>query len=274
MRKINGEVKTFFFWHYDDDGKWLLENVSERWHEVPAHSKGDLISRMSKYALCTGDVDVIKSLIKLVNAGKRWPDSLSNKGDCKNRLQYWWGRQMFFHFGADKHKYGPQKNLSRDCFVMLYAAIYWWQYEMINDIKVPLKINRFSLHYWIKALKSYGEVREKHKRKYEFLSKIGIRHTKNIKGYVKSLTALKAFIIKSDVVKGHLMTKIPHWNLLNRLFCGDKGISESDVNSLIPHSGYIWNSDTLPIGLRELGPNEPFYLDKDFLIFAYKNRNF
>lgn len=266
-------MKPFSFWYYDNNGKWLLENINESYHEIPAHNKGDVMIRMCKYALRTGDKDVIKACIELFNAGKRWPDSLNNEGDCKNRLQYWWGRQKFFHFGAKTHKYGPQKNVSRDCGVMLITAAYWHLPEMIKDIRIPWKIQRPSLWHWKKFLETGKEI---HRVKYEYWEKfnIDLAIAFSFKGYVKSLCSIKAFIARSYEIKTYLLPYIPWWNLLNRLLCNDQAITKDQVESYIPQKGYLWSADDLPEEEQPLGPDEPVYLDKAMLEFAYENKNF
>ena len=273
MEAKNSNMKVFQFWHIDWESKWLLERINESYHVKPGYNKGDLIFRMSLYALITGDAQVIKACIKLVNAGMRWPDSLVNDADSKNRLQYWWGRWMHKRFGAPQHRYGPRHNISRDCCIMIIAATYWHQWEMIQDIKIPWKINRPQLYHWFEYLKTSKPI---HKAKYEQWQSFSIDLSVAFKfpSYSKHLMAWMAFIAKSDTVKVKLLQHVPWWNLLIRCLCGDDTVSKCQVDLYIANKGYLWTSSDLPTELNRLGPDEPAYIDRDILYFAYENRNF
>jgi hypothetical protein len=264
--------KPFTFWHCDESGAWLLENVNESWHEIPAHSKGDLIFRMSLYGLFSGSPASVRNCIKLVKEGKRWPDTLNNEGDAKNRAEYWVSRQRYLHCGAENHKYGPQKNLSRDCFIMLIANTYWHQYEMIREIEIPCKIQRPSLYYWFEYLKS-NDIR--HKEKYEnyAILDIGIGTACKYPMYAKHLAAWMAWIAKSERVKLKLMPHIPHWNLLLRLLCGDNTITRADVENYRPTAGYLWTAEKLPKVPQWLDETEPVLIDKEILRFVHNAKN-
>lgn len=263
-------MNSYYYWHHDSDGIWLLSETPS-WSPIDHRCKGDLMFRMGIVALITGDVNVIKALIALLNDCKRWTDSLNQSTDSRNILDYWWSR-LLFKLKIGPLKYRPQKSVTRDPYIMAYCAIYWWQYEMIQNLKVPWWIWTPSFYHWVQFLKTRKPI---HKDKYELWTKLSIDVSVafGFPGYVKSLLAWRAFIVQSDEIKKYLIRYIPHWNLLNRLLCGDKSIMESEVNNYIGSEGYFWNREELPDTLNELGENEPIYLDKDILEFAYNNRN-
>jgi len=70
-------IKIYRYWYCDEMGKWLM-HISHNWeyrkYGFRPNGKSDLIYFMGLYALITGDVDVIKACIKLLNERKRWPD--------------------------------------------------------------------------------------------------------------------------------------------------------------------------------------------------------
>ena len=73
-------MTNYYYWSITPTGKWLLHNT---WGE----GRGDLVWRMAIYALITGDVDVIKACIKLLNERKRWPDGLNKYDDSKSYIE-------------------------------------------------------------------------------------------------------------------------------------------------------------------------------------------
>ena len=79
---------SYYYWHNDNDGIWLLSKTPS-WSKIDHHCKGDVVWRMAIYALITGDASVIKALIRLLNSHKRWPDSLNQDTDSRNRIDYW-----------------------------------------------------------------------------------------------------------------------------------------------------------------------------------------
>jgi len=251
-------MSNSYYWCITPEGKWLLHVGGGR---------GDLVWRMAIYALITGDVDVIKACIKLLNERKRWPDKLNLPGDSKNMIDYW-----FHKIFSKEKKRRPQNRMSRDPYKMLICAIYWHQYEMLRDLKIPWRINKPSLWHWKKYLETHDKL---FKLKYESWAKfsISVNSIFGFKGYVKSLSAWCAFIAQSDEVKSHLIDHIPCWNYVNRLLCGDI-VDEQDVKSYISCAGWVWNADALPDDPRELGEGEPIYLDKEYLNFVFENRNF
>ena len=257
-------MSNYYYWCITPEGKWLF-------HVGWSQGRGDLVWRMAIYALITGDVDVIKACIKLLNGRKRWPDLLNMDNDSRNMIEYWLYKVIHkLGLRADK-KAKPQNRMSRDPFIMLTCAIYWHQYEMIRDLKIPWRINNPSLWFWKKYLETNDKL---FKLKYESWTKFSINISSifGFKGYVKSLLAWRAFIARSYEVKGHLIDYIPYWNYANRLLCGDI-IDEQDVKSYASSDGWIWNADTPKDNPQWLGEGEPIYLDKEYLNFVYENRN-
>jgi len=263
-------MKSYYYWHNDDDGIWLLSKTPS-WSQIDHYCKGDVALRMAIYALITGDASVIKALIKLLNSRKRWPDSLNQKTDSRNAIDYYWNWLMY-KLKISPRKYKWQKRMSKDPFIILTCAIYWHQYEMIRDLKIPWCIQRPDLWHWIEYLKTGEKI---HKEKYELWKcrSINFGIAFNYPGYAKHLAAWSAWIAKSDVVKSELLPFIPHWNLLCRLLCGDQTVTQKQIDEYIPHTGYLWTSTAMEEYIQPLGGSEPVYLDKEILQFVFDNKN-
>lgn len=251
-------MSNYYYWSITSSGKWLL-------HNTYGDGRGDLIWRMAIYALITGDADVIKACIKLLNERKRWPDGLKEDSDSKNYFDYYWHKLLHKLGFTDSHKYRHQKSITRDPYIMLTCAIFWYQYEMIRDLKIPFWINRPGLYFWKKYLETSNPM---HKRMYEFFNMLYFKKP----AFVKSLLAWEAFIARSDKVKSRLIREIPCWNLLNRLLCGDI-IPQEDVKRYISTTGWLWNAETPPDNPTELKEGEPIFLDKRILEFVYENKD-
>ena len=251
-------------------GKWLMALTEERWYYELPDGKGDLVTRMARYAIITGDPDVIKACIKLLNERKRWPDAFNGEHDAKNWFDYKWSHLLFKLKINPLKKYRSQRSVTRDPYIMLTCAIYLHQYEMIRDLKIPWWLQRFDLWHWKKYLETSDM---KHKDKYELLLKMGIDISAAFKfpGYVKSLNAWMAYIARSKEIKDYLLPYIPHWNLLNRMLCGDV-IYQDDLDRYISSKGWLWDRTILPDMVYELGDCEPVYLDRDILYAVYENK--
>jgi len=269
-------MSNYYYWSVTPSGKWLMAcggNWEYKKYGFSPDGLGDLIYRMGYYALVTGDVDVIKACIKLLNERARWPYGLHPDNSAKNRIVWWWSRLLYNLKIKDTVKYRPRKDITRDPYITVICAIFWHQYEMIRDINIPYRISRPSMRNW----KKYLETRDsKYKDRYEFWAKLSIDISSAFKfpAFVKSLNALMAFTAQSNEVKAHLLPFIPCWNYANRMLCGDNAISESDVKSYISQRGWIWNADKLKDMPDELGDGEPIYLDYQYLKFVFDNRNF
>ena len=270
-------IKIFWYWYCDEMGKWL-RHVSYSWHYriygFRPNGKGDILYHMGLYALITGDVDVIKACINLVNERKRWPDSMNSPFDSKSRLVHRWERIKSWlnkklrpnHLAYIKYR--PQCSMTRDPITMLLCAVYWWQYEMIRDIKIPWYLYRPSFNNWVKYLKTHEY---KYKKRYEFWQLLEIRTKVTYPAYVKTLNGFRAWMVDSDSVKAEILKHVEPWNLLHGLLCGDF-VSESDIELYQSTEGFLWNSDELPVNPTVLTEHEPFKLDEEILRFLYDNK--
>lgn len=256
--------ETYFYWFIDGNGdRWLLCNISGR-------GKGDLVFRMSNVALFTGDPKIIKACIKLLNDRKRWPDELNESTDAKTWFSREVNRILNKLFGLHL-PFRAQKRMSRDPFTMLTAAIFWHQYEMIQDLKLPWYISRAPIRNWKKYLETNNM---KYKAKYEkaAIRNINISIAFGYHGYVKYLNAWMAFIARSEKVKTKILPFVPEWNVCVRMLCGEQ-LNEC-CQDVQPRPGFIWQYGG-NIGDKNdfLGPNEPIYLDTGILQFVYENQD-
>jgi len=259
---------NYYYWCITPSGKWLMATSTKDNYGYAPDGKGDLALRMAFYALVTGDVDVIKACIKLLNERKRWPDGLNHENDARNIIDQYWSILLHKIFKTRTVKYRPQRSITRDPYLMLSCAIFWHQYEMIRDLKIPWRIMRPDLYHWKKYLETRDNI---HKLKYESWERFNIDIAFKFPGYAKSLCAWQAFIARSDKVKSRLIREIPCWNLLNRLLCGDI-IPQEDVKRYISTTGWLWNAETPPDNPTELKEGEPIFLDKRILEFVFDNR--
>ena len=269
-------MSNYYYWTVTPSGKWLMAcgpDWERRKYGFEVDGLGDLIYRMGYYALVTGEPEVIKACIKLLNERKRWPSLLHPKNSANNKLSWWVSRLLYSLKITKTVKYRLQKDPTRDPYITISCAVFWHQFEMIQDLKIPGRINRPALRNW----KKYLETRDsKYKDRYELWAKLSIDISSvfGFPAFVKSLNAWMAFVAQSDEIKAHLLPLIPHWNYVNRLLCGDKSINESDVNSYASAAGWIWNAEKPEDNPRWLGEGEPIYLDRDILKFVFENRNF
>ena len=257
-------------YYFHEEGVLLAETRSLVPYGFKPNGIGDCVSRTAKEALIIGDPDTIDLLVKLLNERKRWPDAFNNSRIAKSMIVFQVGRLLYNLKLTKRRKYRLQRSVTRDPFTMVACVVYWYQYEKIQNLKVPFWILRPNFYYWKKYLETHSL---KHKRKYEKWAKrsIDISVAFGFHGYAMSLNAWRAFIAQSEEVQKHLLPYVPHWNLQNRLLCGDN-ISKDTIDSYIPHKGYLWNSTEFIPGLEVLGNDEPVYLDKDILYFIYDNK--
>ncbi len=272
-------IKIYRFWYCDMLGKWLM-HVSPEWeyrkYGFRPNGKSDLLYFQSMYGLITGDVKVIKACIKLVNQGYRWPSSLNApEADAKNRFEHILSKvkyKIYSKLFPNKLmfcKYRPQKDMTRDVLTILLVAVYWHQYELIRDIKIPRRLYTPSFHNWVKYLKTSEE---KYKKRYEFWQTLEIRTKIKYPAYIKTLNAFRAWIARSQKVKQEIFLHIDQWNLLHRLLCNDF-VDERDIELYIPTKGFMFNSDKLKDNPIELTEHEPFTMDKEILRFVFDNKN-
>lgn len=273
MVQLSEIMNTYCYWFIDENGdKWLLARTNDTWYYVLPDGKGDLAFRMAIIALFTGDPKIIKACIKLLNGRERWPDGLKNKYDAKNQLDYLIHKMLRKLKIKPLMKYNSQGRMSRDPFTMLTCAIYWHQYEMIQDLKIPWYINRAPLRNW----KKYLETNDlKYKTKYE---KAAIRNINfslafGYHGYVKFLNAWMAFIARSEVVKAKILPFVPEWNVCVRMLCGEQ--LDECCQDIRPRDGFIWDygGSTLPKDDRFLGTDEPIFVDTGILQFVHENQD-
>lgn len=250
----------YYYWFIDGNGdKWLL-------CKIPGRGKGDLIFRMAFYALVTGDPKVIRACIRLLNDRKRWPDDLNEPEDAKSWIARIINRTLNKLFGTHR-PFRYQGRMSRDPFIMLLAAIYWHQYEMIRDLNpAPWYLQSPAFRYWVRFLRDNNA---KDKRRFErfMLFGINVSIAFGFPMYVKSLSAWMAFIARSQKVKAKLLPFIPDWNLVNQMLCGEN-VEVEKINAYRSREGWYWNSEK-DFNDRLLGPNEPVYLDRDALNFVF-----
>jgi len=255
---------TYFYWFTDEAGdSWLLCNI-------PGRGKGDLAFRMANVALFTGDPKIIKACIKLLNDHKRWPDELNEDADAKT----WFGRivnrTLNKLFGLHL-PFRAQKRMTRDAFTMLIAAIFWHQYEMIQDLKIPWYINSAPIKNWKKYLETNDP---KYENRYEkaAIRNINVSLAFGYHAYVKYLNAWMAFIARSDEVKARILPFIPEWNICVRMLCGEE--LDECCQDIQPREGFIWQyGGNIEDENDFLGPDEPIYLDTGILQFVYRNQN-
>lgn len=275
LQKVRIIDETYFYWFEDETGKWLLARTKQTWYVIPyPDGKGDLIFRMAIIALFTGDADIIKACLKLLNTRKRWPDSLSNSGDARNRIEYYFIKWMYKLGIAKKMKYRSQGSMTRDPYIMLTCAIFWHQHEMIRDLKIPMYIQRPALWHWKKYLETNKQI---HKEKYEKWATIDLNIAIAFKyhGFAKFLDGWMCFIARSDKMKKKMIDFVPDWNYVVRMLCGD--VHGWDCyDNYKPRDGFIWDASNYkePEDDELLGPNEPVYLDKGILEFVIKNQSF
>ena len=278
MAQVNSNKmnKIYRFWYCDETGKWLMHVTSPGWFGYRHNGKSDLIYFMGLYALITGDVEVIKACIKLLNEGNRWPDSLNTPFDAKNKIEQYISRwkykisKLLFPNRIIYVKYRPQSSVTRDVFTTVFAAIYFHQYEMIRDLKVPWRLYTPSFFHWVQYLKTHKPI---HKLKYEDWERFGINVASifGYPGYVKHLDSWKAWIVKSDI-KEELIKHIPPWNLLCRMLCGER-VDWEDIILYQGSTGYLWQADKPKDNPTICTEHEPFQMDEEVLRFVYENRN-
>ena len=272
LKGVNNSIKmqnseTYYYFLTDDNGDiWLMKDIGGR-------GKGDLLYRMGWYALITGDPDVIKACIRLLNERKRWPDFLNEGIDADSWIERIINRTLKrLGIPPQRYEFRFQGRMTRDSYTTVLAAIYWHQYEMIDQVKIPWYIQTPAFWHWVRYLRTNEAI---HKTKFEQWQNRGIDLSIAFKfpAYVKTLIAIRAFITRSDEVKSKLLPFIPEWNLLNRMLCGDEFNDIRIVARYRSREGWYWNSEDGQDD-RFLGPDEPFYLDKELLFFIYSNQNF
>lgn len=258
--------KPYYFWHVDDQGKCLLSHTKNTWYQTLPNGKGDCIWRTSLYILTSGDSDATKTCIKLLQERKRWKDTLNDPYDSCCKVEKW----------IHKDYYHSQHTMSRDPFIMLFCALYWHHYEMIQDLTIPFYIQRPALYHWVQYLKTMKPI---HKLKYEdwAVIDIALSETFGYPGYVKHLNSWMAFIAKSQRVKERILPNIPDWNLLCRMLCGDRltAHDQENIKNYVSKEGYQWQQNKWMhpgIDVPRLSDDNPIYLDKEILDFVHNVR--
>lgn len=263
---------TYRYWETDKDGRWLRHRSpgweSRKYKQSP-NGKGDLVWWMSIYALITCDADVIKACIKLLNERKRWPDSMNHDTDAKNTVQYLFSKLLYKLGITNSHLYRSQKSITRDPYTMLLIAIYWHQYEMIRDLKIPWRIQTPSFYHWVKYLKTN---KQRHKNRYEFWETFESETFGRVSGFVLHLNCWRAWIVRSNEVKSLLLPSVPIWNLLCAELAGFSLMDQNMIDEFKPRDGYVWNGKNEDETPDLLGPDEPFYFDKEILQFVFDNK--
>ena len=269
-------MKQAYRYWWMDVIPWLRHR-SSLWitwkHSASPDGKGDLIWWMALYALITGDARTIRECIRLLNEEKRWPDSMNQEIDAKNRVQYFFSKLSHKIGLIDSHLFRSQNSVTRDPYIMLICAIYWHQYEMIQDLKVPWLINRAPLYWWKKYLENPTRF---NKEKYEdsAIRNIDWSMAFGYHAYVKHLNAWMAWIAKSEKVQEKIKPLVPEWNGLLKLLCGEHTLTQEDIDNFKPMKGYIWNASTFDYLPDRLEPGEIIYMDKAILQFVFDEQGY
>jgi len=66
--------------------------------------------------------DSISECAWLLKNGIRWPNILSDSNDAKNRIDEYWSKLLHKLKIRNFHKYRPQKSVTRDPWIALYAV--------------------------------------------------------------------------------------------------------------------------------------------------------
>ena len=151
--------KDGFFWRHHDP-PWAI-----RLRGVDSKSKGDVIFNTLKKIIDDEDRSEwaylsLMSCKLLLLDGKRWPDVMNQEGDCKTIPCLWWQKLRINLFKMKTCRHGPQKDLTRDPWIMFYVASFKMNRFVNFELTPQRRLWRPNVWRWIKYLRT-GERRYK-----------------------------------------------------------------------------------------------------------------
>jgi len=243
------------------------------------YGKGDCLFLTFIVAIITGDRDLLRNGIYLLNERKRWPDGLSRNVDAPNlfieyvdkiltRYNRWASRKDWRPIIPWRKRYRCQRGMTRDPFVMGLIAWLILDGKGKCPIKVPWYIMRPDFYLFVRWVQTR---RGKYKRRYERYMTWYLPMKKKIPVYVLHLHCWKAFIMDSKLTKELLHTFVPGWNLLCYLLTDHPMTChlEDFIDNYISRTTYHWDRDRfMAIGENEiesLSDEAEYHPDSDIL---------
>ena len=143
--------KDGYYWRHPDP-PWALEVRG-----ADSKSKGDVIFNTLSRIVDQEDRSewaylALMSCRGLLIGGKRWPDPFNQEGDCRGHICHYW--QKLRKALKCKHwRHGPQRNLTRDPWILFYVASYKMNRFDNFNLKPHWRLFRPNIWAWMKYLR-------------------------------------------------------------------------------------------------------------------------
>ena len=145
--------KDGFFYRHKDPA-WAI-----RMYGYDTGNKGDLIFETLKKIIDDEDRSEwaylsLMSCKMLLLDGKRWPDVMNHESDCKGIPCMWWQKIKVKLIKIKTCRFGPQKNITRDPWIMFFVASFLMNRFVNFELKPQWRLWRPNVWRWMKYLRT------------------------------------------------------------------------------------------------------------------------
>jgi len=164
----------------------------ERYQQYP-EGKGDCISNTMGKIIWDEDGEstwayiAMRTSLRLLRDGKRWPDEMNDIYDAKNRIEWWWSKLIYKLNITEFEKYRPQTSLTRDPFIYALTAMFFY-YGWVPKLYPPFYLFSPLTWVWIYYLRTGKGL---------WLFKILDNKRPHKKGYVNKLRELRRLAVNT-----------------------------------------------------------------------------